>query len=124
MRIVIVDDEPDIRLLLEVQLQLEGFDVVTTAADGAEGVSACLEHRPDAVVMDLLMPVMTGFEAIGILRKEMPALGIVAYTGVAGDYVRQQMATLGISLALKSGDVKPLAETLRNLDASASRTPS
>lgn len=110
---VIADDEPDVRLLLRVQLEHEGFAVTGEAADGIEAIEVCGWVDVDAVVLDLLMPGMTGFEAIPRLRRAQPDLAIVAYTAVAGDYVRGEMARLAVPLVLKSGDIAPLAATLR-----------
>lgn len=104
IRVVVADDEPDVCLLLELQLRTAGLEVVATAADGAEAVAACRSLRPDAVVMDLLMPGVSGFEAIATLQAEMPEVGIVAYTAVAGEFVRSEMARLQVPLVLKSGD--------------------
>jgi YesN/AraC family two-component response regulator len=97
VRVVVVDDEPDIRLLLAVQFrQLEGFEFVGSAADGREAVELIERVQPDAVVMDLLMPGVSGFEAISVLQERHPHVGIVAYSGVAGDFVREEMARRGI----------------------------
>ncbi|MGQ0615372.1 MAG: response regulator transcription factor [Acidimicrobiia bacterium] len=113
VRVVIADDEPDVRLLLRVQLEREGFVVTGEAADGIEAIEVCGWVDVDAVVLDLLMPGMTGFEAIPRLRRAQPDLAIVAYTAVAGDYVRREMARLAVPLVLKSGDIAPLAAALR-----------
>jgi two-component system, NarL family, nitrate/nitrite response regulator NarL len=116
VRVVVVDDESDICLMLRIQLSHQpGVQVVGMAANGTEAVEVCRRERPDAVVMDLLMPVMNGFQAIEALRSEHPDLGIVAYTGVAGDFVRQEMARLHIPIVLKSGDVAPLADAIRRV---------
>ena len=113
VRVLVVDDEPDVMLLLRVQLESRtDVEVVGTAVDGAEAVEACRELHPDAVVMDLLMPRMSGFEAIAEIRKEMPEVAIVAHSAVAGEGVRGQAAELGVSLVLKSGDVEPLVHAL------------
>lgn len=112
MKIVIADDEPDIRLLLTLQLQLAGHEVVAEAADGAEAVRACAEHAPDAVVLDLLMPGTTGFEAIPRLRELEPAPRIIACSAVAGEFVRSEMARLQVPLVLKSGEIEPLLHAL------------
>jgi CheY-like chemotaxis protein len=112
-RVVVADDEPDVRLLLRLQLRHHGVDVVGEAADGYELLEMCDRVHPDAIVLDLLMPKMNGFEAIPILQRQHPAIGIVAYTAVAGDFVRREMARLSIPLLLKSGDAAPLAEALR-----------
>jgi DNA-binding NarL/FixJ family response regulator len=113
LRVLIVDDEPDVMLLLRVQLSSRSdIDVVGTAADGAEAVEACRALQPDAVVMDLLMPRMNGFEAIEALQKDMPQIGVVAHSAVAGESVRDQMARLGVTLVLKSGESGPLVDAL------------
>lgn len=59
-KILVVDDDPDIRDVLEDLLEGEGFEVVT-ANDGAESLEAIKKENPDLVILDLLMPVMDGF---------------------------------------------------------------
>jgi DNA-binding NarL/FixJ family response regulator len=117
IRVVVADDEADVRLLLRVQLSRLGFDVVGEAVDGQDAIDRCAATEPDALVLDLLMPGLNGFEAIPKLRREQPAMAIVAYTAVAGDFVRKEMERLHIPLLLKSGDIMPLAEALRELVA-------
>ncbi len=113
LRVLVADDEPDVRLLIRLGLRNHDMEVVAEAGDGEEALAACAEREPDAVVLDLLMPRMSGFEVIPELRQRHPGVGIVAYTAVAGDFVRREMARLGIGLVLKSGDAGPLAEALR-----------
>lgn len=113
VRVVVVDDEPDVLLLLRLQLSaLPGIEVVATATNGTEALDACRSLLPDAVVMDLLMPAVNGFEAIEVLRREQPDLHVVAYTAVAGDFVRKQTERMNVPLVLKSGDVRPLVAAL------------
>ena len=114
IRLVVVDDEPDIGLLLEAQFRLAGeVEVVGVAHEGRQAIDLVRASHPDAVVMDLLMPGVNGFQAIDVLREEFPAVGIVAYTGVAGDFVRAEMGKRGVEVVLKTGDVKPLADAVR-----------
>jgi two-component system, NarL family, nitrate/nitrite response regulator NarL len=113
LRVLVADDEPDVRMLLRLQLDHVGFDVVGEAADGQEAVEVATREQPDVVVLDLLMPRVSGFEAIAPLQRSVPGVGIVAYTAVAGEFVRREMARLRIPLLLKSGDVGPLAAALR-----------
>jgi DNA-binding NarL/FixJ family response regulator len=115
IRVVIADDEPDIRMLLRIQLEHEGFDIVGEAHDGRAAIESCSAEEPDVVILDLLMPGMNGFEAIPMLRRRMPEVAIVAYTAVAGEFVRREMARLRIPLLLKSGNVTALAEKIREL---------
>jgi DNA-binding NarL/FixJ family response regulator len=63
--------------------------------------------------MDLLMPGVNGFQSIAALQQEFPDLAIVAYTGVAGDYVRGEMDRQGVEVVLKSGDLRPLTDAIR-----------
>jgi len=114
IRILIADDEPDVRLLLRLQLQgVPGIDVIGEAGDGMEAIERCRELRPDAVVMDLLMPKMMGIQAIEALQQELPGVAVVAYTATAGDFVRNEMERLDVALLLKSGNVDQLVAALR-----------
>jgi DNA-binding NarL/FixJ family response regulator len=124
LRVLVADDEPDVRLLLRLGLRHHSITVVGEAADGHEVLAACASDPPDAIVLDLLMPRMNGFEVIPELQRDHPQIGIVAYTAVAGDFVRREMARLGIPLLLKSGDSSPLAEALHKAarDAKAAAT--
>ena len=114
MKVLIVDDEADVRLLLRAQLEGAGHEVAGEAADGAEAIERCEASEPDVVILDLLMPRVNGFEAIPRLRTKHPDVGIVAYTAVAGDFVRQEMQRLGIPLVLKSGAFARLDTALQD----------
>lgn len=112
---VVADDEPDVRLLLKLQLRTAGVDVVAEASNGEEAVEAVILHRPHVVVMDLLMPKMTGFEAIPIVQERAPDTKIIAYSAVAGEFVRNEMARLDVPLRLKDGDIGPLLRTIEDV---------
>lgn len=113
LRLVVVDDEPDVLLLLRLQLSaLPGLEVAGTAVNGEEAIEVCRQVRPDAVVTDLLMPLTSGFHAIEVLQQEHPGIVVVAYTAVAGEYVRAETERLGVELVPKSGDVRPLVDAL------------
>ena len=113
--VVVADDETDIRLLLKLQLRQAGITVVGEAADGHEAVQQCAALRPHVVVLDLLMPRMSGFEAIPVLHEQCPDTRIVAYSAVAGEFARTEMARWGIPLRLKNGDADPLVRVIREL---------
>ncbi|WP_256011519.1 response regulator transcription factor [Desertivirga xinjiangensis] len=66
-KILIVDDEPDIRELIEYNLKKEGYQVFT-ASNGQEGVSEAKKNHPDLIILDIMMPKMDGIEACRILR--------------------------------------------------------
>ncbi|MBF4162827.1 response regulator transcription factor [Nocardioides acrostichi] len=71
-KIVIADDDVDIRELVEFKLSSMGHEV-TSVADGAAALRACQSARPDLVVLDVMMPGVSGLEALRALRGE-PAL--------------------------------------------------
>ena len=66
--VLVVDDDPVILKLLEVNFEMEGFEVVR-AADGFEGLERAREVLPDIVVLDVMMPRMTGYEVAKALKE-------------------------------------------------------
>ncbi|MFC4755728.1 response regulator transcription factor [Dietzia aurantiaca] len=68
-RVVVVDDEENIVELLSVSLKFQGFEVAA-ARTGAEAIDRARTFRPDAVILDVMMPVMDGFDAVKRLRAD------------------------------------------------------
>jgi two-component system, OmpR family, response regulator MtrA len=68
-KIVVADDDVDVRMLVALKLRHSGYDVVDVG-DGAAAVEACRDERPDLVVLDLMMPVMSGLEACRAIKAE------------------------------------------------------
>jgi two-component system, NarL family, response regulator LiaR len=86
IRILVVDDHSVVRQGLKMFLGLDpDLEVVGEAVDGADGVQKAKELKPDVVLMDLLMPVMDGITAIGILRRDLPETEVIALTSVLED---------------------------------------
>jgi CheY-like chemotaxis protein len=81
VRVMVVDDSPDIRMLLRLLLgRDERFLVVAEAGNGREALDRVDEVRPDLIILDRQMPVMGGLEAIPLLREASPHSDIVLYT--------------------------------------------
>ncbi len=81
IKVLLVDDHEMVRLGLKSFLDLQvDVEVVSEASDGEEGLAKALELRPDVVVMDLVMPKMTGVEATFSILKEWPEARIVILT--------------------------------------------
>ena len=68
-RILVADDDVDIRELVEFKLSTLGHDIVAVA-DGAAAVEACQANRPDLAVLDVMMPGVSGLEAIRAIRAD------------------------------------------------------
>ena len=83
-RIVIADDDADIRELVVFKLRHGGHDVVPVG-DGAAAVEACTAQKPDLVILDVMMPGMSGLDAARALRKDstMDGLPIIMLTARA-----------------------------------------
>jgi len=82
--ILVVDDEEGIRILCRVNFELADYDVVE-AADGASAVEAAREHRPDLILLDVMMPAMDGWEVLQRLKadditKDIPIIMLTART--------------------------------------------
>jgi DNA-binding NarL/FixJ family response regulator len=115
IRVLLVDDEPDLLILLSVRFDLEDdIRVVGTAGSGSEAIDLAQLLEPDLVVMDLLMPGTDGFEAIRRLRERSPSLPIVAYSAVVNELARRQVERYGVPLVLKQGDSAPLIQVIRD----------
>jgi DNA-binding NtrC family response regulator len=82
MRVLIVDDERMIRLLLEGALRSEGYDV-ESAADGKRALELMAQRKFHIVVSDLMMPVMDGRELLHRIQDEHPLTRVIVMTGAA-----------------------------------------
>ncbi len=81
-RVLIVDDVPEIRVMIRTRLRLlDDVEVVGEASNGAEALTLVAALAPAVVVLDLEMPVMRGDQAIPRMRELAPGMGILLYTG-------------------------------------------
>jgi DNA-binding response OmpR family regulator len=95
-RILVVDDEPAIRTLLNDVFTAAGFEVVE-AANGRLGIQAHLANPADLVITDLLMPQQEGIETITELSRRAPGLPIIAISGAYTGPELKMAARLGAS---------------------------
>ena len=80
-KILVIDDEEDIRTLLEIRLSRAGFDTVV-AAEGLDGLRWFYSDRPDLVILDISMPVMDGWQVLERLR-EVSSVPVLMLTSAA-----------------------------------------
>jgi len=107
--ILVVDDEPTLRETLAEALDADGFRVVT-AADGSEALLRFREHHPDLVVLDLMLPELSGVEVCRILRRES-GVPILMLTAKSSEIDK----VLGLELGADDYVTKPFS--LRELTA-------
>jgi DNA-binding NtrC family response regulator len=96
-RILVIDDEPDMRAILEQILKSAGHEVIL-AADGREGVERYCTSPADLVITDLYMPNQEGLETIHELRTRFPEVAIIAISG-------KHAAVTMLSIAQKFGAI-------------------
>ena len=95
-RILIVDDDTSTRMLVKLLLERERFEVLE-AANGHDAVEIAMRERPDLLIIDLNMPGMDGYEAIGNLRKDLSlaTLPILVLTSEEGPGIEHRVLKLG-----------------------------
>jgi two-component system chemotaxis response regulator CheY len=95
MKVLIVDDSADVRTLIRVLLEHRGHIVVGEAEDGAAGLKAFTELRPDLVLLDIIMPGMSGLEVLERIKKVDPATKVIMVTAVEQDGINRRLLLLG-----------------------------
>jgi two-component system alkaline phosphatase synthesis response regulator PhoP len=95
-RVLVIDDEPDILLLCRVNLEHAGHETIE-ATDGERGLALLREQRPDAVVLDLMLPTIDGFDVLRTLELERAIMDvpIVVLTAKAGELDRRMSLEIG-----------------------------
>jgi len=88
-RVLIVDDDPDIREFLGDLLTAWHY-VVLTAASGVEALEVLERRQVDVVLLDLVMPTMDGTEALREIRRRRPGLPVIMMSALMTPYLRQQ----------------------------------
>lgn len=106
--VIVVDDEPIIRLDLCQMLEGLGFEVAAEGADGFDAVELCRQKRPDIVLLDLEMPIFDGMTAAQTILEEGLAGCVVICTAFADDDFIADAGRIGVSGYL----VKPIEERM------------
>jgi DNA-binding response OmpR family regulator len=81
--VLVVDDDPDIRLLLRLELGADGHDIIE-AGDGREALDALAAAPVDLVLLDMMMPVLDGWEVLRALDDDAPPVVVVTALGTHG----------------------------------------
>ncbi len=111
MKVLVIDDDAMTQLLIQETLSAQGFDVIE-ATSGATGIMLALEHSPDLVLLDILMPGMDGFACLEALREQLPGCGstipVVMLTGVEDIDSIERVFAMGASDFIHKPIVWPL----------------
>lgn len=103
-RVLVVDDEPDLLVLLEEHLNQEGYEVVT-AGTGMAAINQARDQRPDVILLDVMMPGVSGFDVCNILQDfpETAGIPVIFLTAVA----ETKRKVMGLNLGADDYITKP-----------------
>lgn len=115
IRILLADDHEMVRIGVAAYLQAQpDMDVVAEASNGQEAVSLALEHKPDVILMDMVMPILTGAEATAEIVKAWPEARIMMVTSfIDDDKVYAALEAGAVSYLLKTSKASHIAEAIR-----------
>jgi DNA-binding NtrC family response regulator len=118
-RILIVEDEKNLRLLYATELAAEGYEIVT-ASTAEEGIGILNSDPPDCVVMDIRMPGMDGLEALGRILERHPNLPVILNSAYSS-YRENFLSWTADAYIVKSSDLGPLKDAVRRAVHGGSR---
>ncbi|MDP9022760.1 MAG: response regulator transcription factor [Actinomycetota bacterium] len=117
MSVLVVDDAPELRLVVRMLLERAGgFEVVAEASDGQEAIELAEEHHPDVVLLDLTMPRLSGADALPRIREVSPRSVVIVLTGYQRDERIDELIAGGAHGALEKSDLpRRLAQEINRI---------
>jgi two-component system, chemotaxis family, chemotaxis protein CheY len=112
VRVLVVEDEPDLRDIAKIVLEEDGFDVLT-ASDGKVGLERLLAWKPDVVLLDMGLPVMTGEEFVAAMREALASPPLLIVMSAAGTVVERAARLGAIGCVAKPFDLDELSSAVR-----------
>lgn len=117
LRILIVDDSARMRSALRLLINTHaGWQVCGEASNGAEGVSAAAQLKPDVAVLDFSMPLMNGVEAAAQIRRLVPEAHLLMFTCYADSPITDAALSAGIETLVAKDEYAKLMQALQQFE--------
>ena len=114
-KILVIDDEPNVRTLLEMRLRHQGYEVLI-ADNGRKGLQLYRQEHPEVIVLDLRMPELDGVTVLKEIRDVDLKQPVIILTGDMTPSVERQVRALGVSdFIVKGSSMNLLMDTLKSL---------
>jgi CheY-like chemotaxis protein len=115
-KVLVIDDQPDVRTLTDMLLKHLGYDVVL-ADNGWKGLELYRREHPDVIVLDLIMPGMDGIEVLKQIRSVDLTQPVIVVTGSSNPETERKVRALGVSefIVKGSSSMHSLGDTLKRL---------
>ena len=115
-KVLVIDDQPDVRTLTGMLLKHLGYDVVL-ADNGQKGLDLYRQEHPDVIVLDLTMPGMDGIEVLKLIRSVDPIQPVIVVTGDGRPETEREVRALVVSGFIVKGStsIHSLGDTLKHL---------
>lgn len=107
MKVLIIDDTELIRRMYARNLELAGFEV-TTADDGSKALDSAINESPDVILMDVMMPIMNGIDAIKVLKanEQVKNIPVIILTSYEDDHLLAQFTKSGAARFIIKSNVE------------------
>ena len=112
-KILLLEDESALRLLFEEELQEEGYEVFI-ARDGREAIQRFEEGKLDLIILDIVMPVMDGIEAMSLLKERNEKVPIILHSSHS-EYRMDPRTKAAAAFIIKSSNLKELKRKVREI---------
>ena len=108
VKVAIIEDDQAISQMYRIKFQAEAYDV-ETAENGKLGLELCEKMKPDIVLLDLMMPEMTGDEMLALMRKTTwgADIKVIILTNMGEQEIPQSVKDLGVSAVILKADMTP-----------------
>ncbi|MBU1952027.1 response regulator [Patescibacteria group bacterium] len=101
-KVLIIEDDKTIQQVIKSMLMTEGYEA-ETADNGEEGLEVMKEFKPDVIMLDIMMPVMSGFDFLKHLKDE--SIPVIVLTSLGQEIVEKKVRALGAKYFLQKNDI-------------------